>query len=263
MAMGFKLGHWFFGVHRLGCDVVEGQPGSASQQVLDQDQEPSGAPQGGGNVFDNDFQELAFAQEGEDILLDRFLNGQKRGFYVDIGCHHPSRFSNTKRFYLRGWQGINVDANREAMDLFSAQRERDVNIWSAVGNEDTVADYFVMNGSALNTLDPDRVRYLKENTPYFLVETLKIPVRTLSSILDEYATDVEEIDLLSIDVEGWDLKVLKSNDWARYRPIFLLVEDHVGARDPEFQSEMRGFLQSEGYGLRCVFFNSMLYQRDD
>jgi|GEM_PF-6495962 len=48
------------------------------------------------------FHSLSFSQEGEDAILWRIFERQTIGFYVDIGAHHPQRFSNTYRFYLRG-----------------------------------------------------------------------------------------------------------------------------------------------------------------
>ena len=52
---------------------------------------------------------LSFSQEGEDLILNRFLGKKEKGFYVDIGAHDPKRFSNTNIFYERGWTGINID----------------------------------------------------------------------------------------------------------------------------------------------------------
>ena len=54
----------------------------------------------------------SFSQEGEDLLIDRMFDGQSVGFYVDVGAHHPTRFSNTYLLYLRGWRGINIDATQ-------------------------------------------------------------------------------------------------------------------------------------------------------
>ena len=56
------------------------------------------------------FGSLCYSQEGEDMILGKIFSGQKHGFYVDVGAHHPLRFSNTYLFYLKGWRGINIDA---------------------------------------------------------------------------------------------------------------------------------------------------------
>src|SRR4051812_23180628 len=79
------------------------------------------------------FQVPAFAQEGEDRLLLRLLEGAPAGFYVDVGAHHPQRFSTTFAFYLAGWRGINIDPRSGTRALFDRIRPRDINLELAVG----------------------------------------------------------------------------------------------------------------------------------
>ena len=45
------------------------------------------------------WQQRSWSQEGEDQILRRIFERQKLGFYVDVGAHHPVRFSNTYLFY--------------------------------------------------------------------------------------------------------------------------------------------------------------------
>jgi hypothetical protein len=78
------------------------------------------------NHFDNPFR--CYGHSGEDLVLDRLLNGKRMGFYIDVGAHHPTRFSNTYLFYKKGWSGINIDANPKSMELFNRRRSRDINI---------------------------------------------------------------------------------------------------------------------------------------
>src|SRR5580658_8816405 len=77
----------------------------------------------------------SFSQEGEDMILASFFEGKKNGFYVDVGAHHPKRFSNTHHFYIRGWRGINVDATPGSMKLFRRTRPDDINIEAAVSDQ--------------------------------------------------------------------------------------------------------------------------------
>ena len=60
----------------------------------------------------------SWSQEGEDRILYRIFEQQPVGFYVDVGAHHPKRFSNTYFFYRRGWRGINIDAMPGSMKNF-------------------------------------------------------------------------------------------------------------------------------------------------
>ncbi len=63
------------------------------------------------------YYQKSWSQEGEDLILYRFFDGKQNGFYVDVGAHHPFRFSNTYRFYRMGWHGINIDASPSTSTL--------------------------------------------------------------------------------------------------------------------------------------------------
>src|SRR3989344_2532261 len=51
----------------------------------------------------------SYSQWGEDIIIDKLLGMKNKGFYIDIGAYDPIRFSNTQRFYNKGWKGINIE----------------------------------------------------------------------------------------------------------------------------------------------------------
>src|SRR2546423_8590334 len=94
---------------------------------------------------------FSFSQFGEDLALLRYFE-ERRGFYVDIGAHHPVRFSNTYLLYQRGWSGINVDANADALDLFRSRRPRDVNLHAAVSDIVQEVEFSVYEESALSRI---------------------------------------------------------------------------------------------------------------
>lgn len=83
------------------------------------------------------YRNTSYSQNGEDRVLWRYFERQRNGFYVDIGAHHPFRFSNTALFYEANWRGINVDAMPNSMKAFNKYRKRDVNLESAVGIDST------------------------------------------------------------------------------------------------------------------------------
>src|SRR5258706_13433154 len=87
---------------------------------------------------------VTFAQEGEDQLLQRFFYGRERGFYVDIGAHHPRRFSNTCVFYDKGWRGINIEPNPEAIQSFICERPGDINLCCGISDHKGEMKYFHM-----------------------------------------------------------------------------------------------------------------------
>ncbi len=165
----------------------------------------------------------AYSQEGEDIVLERFLEDRQTGFYVDIGAHHPKRFSNTYLLYLRGWRGLNVDATPGSMSNFRQVRPRDINVEAAIGAGGKELTFYVFNEPALNTFDKELAR--KEAVgQYRIVREMMIRTIPLSELLDTYLPQGVNIDVLSIDTEGLDYEVLCSNDWSRFRPEYVLVE---------------------------------------
>src|SRR6186713_1276577 len=78
-------------------------------------------------LFDK-YYSISYSQEGEDLILKRFFSEKSGGFYVDVGAHHPKRFSNTYMFYKEGWSGINIDAMPGSMKLFNKVRSKDINL---------------------------------------------------------------------------------------------------------------------------------------
>lgn len=164
-----------------------------------------------------------YAQNGEDLILDRFLDGAPNGFYVDVGAHHPVRFSNTYLFYRRGWRGINIDAMPGSMQKFNKVRPRDINIECGVASSAGKLMYHRFNEPALNTFDAAEAAH-KDKEPYQLIDTVEIAVERLDALLARHLPFGQQIDFLSVDVEGKDEEVLRSNDWSRYRPRFILAE---------------------------------------
>lgn len=202
----------------------------------------------------------SWSQEGEDMVLQRIFAQNKKGFYVDVGAHHPMRFSNTYMFYRRGWSGINIDAMPGSMRLFEKWRRRDINIEIGIGQKSEKLDYYIFNEPALNgfSVKLSEERNLEENN-YFVKEILKIDVKPLSEILDQHLQN-STIEFLSVDVEGLDLAVLKSNDWSRYRPKFVLVEIlksslHNLDQDPVFL-----FMKEQGYAVYAKQVNTVFFE---
>lgn len=166
---------------------------------------------------------LCYSQDGEDLILERLLDGAASGFYVDVGAHHPGRFSNTYLFYRRGWRGINIDAQPGSMKPFNRLRPRDINIECGVAAEAGRLIYYRFNEPALNTFDSAEAQ--RKNTgPYRLIDTVEVEVQRLGVLLEQYLPQGQQIDFLSVDVEGKDEEVLRSNDWQRFRPRFVLAE---------------------------------------
>jgi FkbM family methyltransferase len=164
---------------------------------------------------------ISFAQNQEDILLDRVLN-KPDGFYVDIGANDPEFHSVTKLMYDKGWSGINVEPNPVLHRRLCDQRPRDVNLNAGVSNADgTLTFYDVKAIHGWSTFEPAFAENYRKNHGLEVVER-PIPVRTLAAIFDEHVD--REVDFLKIDVEGFERQALEGADFDRWRPRIVLLE---------------------------------------
>ncbi len=202
-----------------------------------------------------------YSQEGEDIILQRIFFGKLRGFYVDVGAHHPRRFSNTYVFYRRGWNGINIEPNPNIIKLFRKERKRDINLQLGINSRENVLTYYLFDDPALNTFDADLAAQRKATTSYRVVETKQIPVQRLDVILKNHLPPGTEIDFLSIDVEGLDMAVLQSNDWDVYRPTCVLVESIGTSVEQAMAGEIFKFMHSQNYELYAKAYNTLIFRK--
>lgn len=164
----------------------------------------------------------SFSQWGEDIIIDNLLGKKRGGFYVDIGAYDPTRFSNTKRFYLKGWNGINLEPDPIRIKNFYKERRRDINLNIGIANKNGLLNFFKFSPQTLSTFSKDSANnYQKQG--YKLTETVKIKVFKLSDILSKNYQG-NQIDFFSIDTEGFDLEILKSNNWKKFKPKVICIE---------------------------------------
>jgi FkbM family methyltransferase len=198
---------------------------------------------------------VAFSQEGEDLVLNRLFEGKSSGFYIDVGAHHPHRLSNTYMFYLEGWRGINIDAAPGSMSIFKKLRPTDINLEVAISDKEEILEYHHFDKPALNGFSSElSLRRAASGAARFLHKTC-IATQTLEAILDEHLPSGQQIDFLSVDVEGLDERVIRSSNWSKYRPAVVVCEDFPGKLiEDAITTPIARFLKSVEYDLfgKCV-----------
>ena len=188
----------------------------------------------------------SYAQCGEDMILDVILLKSK-GFYIDIGANNPIYQSNTMYFYKKGWKGINIDATPGSMKDFRKLRKRDLNIEVAIANEEKEMIFYLFEPSFYNSFNEQYPELYKDK----LIGQKSIRTTKLSSILDQYLGN-PEIDFLTLDAEGYDYDILKSNNWMKYRPKVIVIEYITYIkRDLDYLAKIKEFLENENYRLFC------------
>jgi len=201
---------------------------------------------------------LVFSQEGEDLVLSRMFNSQQNGFFVDVGAHHPKRFSNTYLLYRSGWRGINIEPNPGVKRLFDDIRPEDINIETAIGNDESESTFYMFQEPALNTFSQSLAEQY-ERSGQELMGKKTIKTRKLSSVLDEHVNN-RQIDFMSIDVEDYEMSVLESNNWIKYRPKILLIEIlDFDVNHPE-KYPIHNFVVNKGYSMCAKTYNTVFYK---
>ncbi|MES2216192.1 MAG: FkbM family methyltransferase [Patescibacteria group bacterium] len=203
---------------------------------------------------------LSYSQHGEDAILKDLFTGTRKGFYVDVGAHHPHRLSNTFWFYRQGWNGINIDATPGSMKSFKKLRPRDINIEAAISEKPTTLKFYPFTKPAFNTFSESLAKEHEMNGSIPLAAQT-ISTTRLENVLRSHIKPGQKIDFLTIDVEGLELEVLRSMDWSTFIPDVVVVEDIHS--DPELprSSLVFTFLKEKGYHLMAYTGKTFIFDR--
>ena len=166
------------------------------------------------------------------IIVDEYFKDKKDGFFIETGACDGIFQSNT--FYLEtelNWSGILIEPNPDYVKECIINRPKskvyDCALVSFDFKDNHTVLYSIASKGAMGTVE-DRGMWINETeTPVFHEN---IPTRTLTSILDE--TQPKEIDLFSLDVEGYELNVLEGLDFEKYKPKIIVVECHGETINP-------------------------------
>jgi FkbM family methyltransferase len=185
----------------------------------------------------------SYSQSKEDLIIDRILGNKKDGIYLDIGAFDPYHTSNTKRFYDRGWHGVNIEPEPSRCDRIKQARTRDINLNVGLSRTNGRMTFFDVDPPALATFSPERAAEV-EKLGAKVIRKIDVEVVRLDTVFEKYLQG-KTVDFCTLDAEGLDLEILKSNDWTRFRPKVICVEVSNESRESEETTEK--FLIANGY----------------
>lgn len=183
-----------------------------------------------------------------DRKLERHLSF-RNGFFVEAGANDGYNQSNTYYFEkMLDWSGILIEGIPELYKQCVKERKKSRTYHCALVSDDFEGKTVSMHYANLMSLvdgarksheaDDEHIRrgisLQKRVVPYHIV----VPARTLTNVLDEAGT--EHIDLLSLDVEGYELQVLRGLDLTKYRPTYILIEAN-------YRDEIDNYLAAHAY----------------
>ena len=196
------------------------------------------------------FLRYGLGYEGEAWFATNYIwPYKKKGFYIDIGCYHPLKYSQTYKLYKWGWSGINLDISKESIDLFKRFRSKDKNLNIGISTKAGLENfYFNKKISTTNSIIKDFSKDRLNGTKKFV---RKIPTQTISQLFEE--NNVTEVDFLKIDCEGLDKSIIKTINFEKYKINFLCVEfldpyaDFINKKNNDIKSVHELFFSSEMY----------------
>ena len=201
------------------------------------------------NKILGNFTSFFYSQTGEDVIISTLLGHKKNGFYLDIGCNEPIRYSNTFHLYLNGWKGICIDANDDLVKKFKRVRPLDLCLRNAISDEEEEVPLYISGQNLVSTINKEfRHEWHKDWISSEKIEYIKTV--KLDTILEENLKSGLEIDLLTVDVEGQDYQVLKSINLDKYKPKLIVVELHDFDLNNFTMNPVYTYLSKYGYTLK-------------
>ena len=202
------------------------------------------------NIYIRNFKYLfGGSQFNEENLIFNLFDNKTNGTYVDIGCFHPTKYSNTRKMYNHGWRGLNIDLNPLTIELFNYKRPKDKNLCVALSNKVKKTQlYFHHELSSQNTLSKSHVSWMRGN---FGIKELKkkiVKTTTLKNVLKK--SKIKKIDFLNIDIEGSEYEVISSINLKQLQIKVICIELLEYNRDQKFKTKkILSYLMKNGYEI--------------
>ena len=186
-----------------------------------------------------------------------FSDKSYKGTVVEVGAGPPEFLSMSKHFRDSGWRAICVEPNPK---FVSQHKERGHEVYEYACSDDEGYSEFIINlnnvgyseennGVSFSSLGI-RIDGLPEKDIQHKITVEKIRLNTLLEKIN-----VDKIDLLSVDVEGWELEVLRGFDIAKYRPKVVMLENNI-------KSDLyEKYMNQHGYSKNAVIGGNEIYVR--
>jgi hypothetical protein len=208
----------------------------------------------------------SYSQAGEDAII-RYLFGEigkNQISYLDLGTNHPVSLNNTFLFYKKNSRGVCVEADGTLIQEIKKLRPKDKVIHAGVSfNEETESDFYIFNNPALNTFNKLEAEYREKFDGIKILRIEKVPLININQLIKSNFETYP--DLISIDIEEWDLEVLKSLDYPQFPIPVICVETcvfsktHIKQKNPEIEK----FMQSKGYEIYAdTYINTIFVNKE-
>lgn len=205
---------------------------------------------------------LSYAQAGEDLVVNAIFDNLKIKEipYLDIGAYDPVYLNNTYFFYKQGHRGVLIEPNVAMCDRLRAVRPQDTVLEAGIGiGKPGVADYYVMSDASWSTFDRAEAEHQVKATggKVTIKEVRRMPLLDVNEVMAQHFGGKAPA-YVSIDAEGWHFKILKSINFARFRPRVICIETKVSGEHRTI-GEIPAFMRAKGYVARGGSFVNTIF----
>jgi FkbM family methyltransferase len=189
----------------------------------------------------------------DELVRARFFPTQISGLMVEVGAANPDHLSISALYRSLGWTVVAIEPNPEFCELHR-QRGHAVLQYACGDHDEDHVDFTIADSHGAAYRD-ESISYesfsslaLKDSYADLVgsdvtMRKIKVDLRRLDTLLTQHAPEVERIDVLTIDVEGWELEVLDGFDMTRFAPRVMVIENFFAER------AYRDYMRARGYGL--------------
>jgi FkbM family methyltransferase len=190
-----------------------------------------------------------------------------KGIIVEVGAATPEYLSTTKHFKENGWRAIHIEPNPKfAKQHMEAGNE--IYEYACCDKDEDNVDFTVVKINENNNNNINKVTdhsfssfnvkesYKNIDTKFFdglSKEIIKVKSRRLDTIFNEI--NIESIDILSIDTEGWELEVMKG--LSKVKPTIIILENVL--HEPSYNE----YMKSVGYTLDQIIIHNYIYTKNE
>jgi len=176
----------------------------------------------------------------DQAVYETFFQFKLDGYFVDIGAHNGVEFSNSKYFEELGWDGVCIEPNPTVFKELQANRKCEC-VQKAVADRTGKAEFMQlpvadMLSGLVDDLNDRALDNIKQNIGDAEPTIIEVELDTFENIVKQ-----TEIDYLSLDTEGNEMKILESIDFTKYDIKVMTIENN------EYDNRFYDFLTSRGY----------------